>query len=59
MLDNEELNKDRLKDDEIYAEQNTNLYKVLEKSTDKGYSTLKVNEYEDARYGKIAYAYLK
>ena len=59
MLDNEKLHKDRLKDDKYYSEQNTNLYKVLKKSTFKGTSRVKVKKYEDTKGGAMAYVYLK
>ena len=59
MLDSEELQKDIVKNDEHYVGKNTNLYKVLKKSTAKVTARETVNKCEDTKYGAMAYAYLK
>ena len=53
------MHKERLKYGEYYAEQKTQLYTVLKRSTDKVMSRGKVKKYEDTRDSAMAYAYLE
>ena len=50
---------DRLKDDEYYSKQKTNMHKVLKNSTDKGTEIGNVTKYENTKYISMSYKYLK